>query len=581
MANTSPLTRAVSGLFPTLNNKIHGSYILLSGLHLASLCAFLVATLFPELKTFCLGAGGGLFFLSIVISFTFSRSIKGGVSDITAEIASLFSSIEHGKADLTREQRTLTHPDAQKISDRYEIFLSTIRKLVDEIRKIGVNIAVDSTQVAATVSDTTGKTAQQMTISKIVAAASNEANKAISDVTQNAQHVSEKTTNNLAMARDSYNELTEVMLKIEKINETVTSFINTVEELGNSSSSILGIVNIINSISEQTHLLSLNATIEAARAGEHGRGFAVVAEEVRDLARRIKPATEEITENINGMISIVEKTQSETSEILKYAQETDSVVGQATSHFHNLISDFEVTDEQLLKIAAAMEELSISNTDITVKVDEINSLSQDIAGDMASSGNSVSDLNRVTEKMLEMVSSFKTGEGTFDWLIDKAEEARDVFEKGIQKLKDQGVNVFDNNYKEVPNTEPQKYTAAFTAAFEKEMIPIFDASKSRIANTIYVLAIDRNGYLPAHHGEYSKPMTGDPRVDLLNSRHQRIFMGGESERRRCTHTEKMLMQTYMRDTGQILNDLSMPIYIDGRHWGALIIGFDPKVMFKD
>jgi hypothetical protein len=38
-------------------------------------------------------------------------------------------------------------------------------------------------------------------------------------------------------------------------------------------------------------------------------------------------------------------------------------------------------------------------------------------------------------------------------------------------------------------------------------------------------------------------------------------------------------KTYMRDTGQILNDLSMPIYIDGKHWGAMIIGFDPKVMF--
>jgi methyl-accepting chemotaxis protein len=40
------------------------------------------------------------------------------------------------------------------------------------------------------------------------------------------------------------------------------------------------------------------------------------------------------------------------------------------------------------------------------------------------------------------------------------------------------------------------------------------------------------------------------------------------------------MQTYMRDTGQILSDLSMPIFIDGRHWGAMIIGFDAKAMFS-
>ncbi len=113
------------------------------------------------------------------------------------------------------------------------------------------------------------------------------------------------------------------------------------------------------------------------------------------------------------------------------------------------------------------------------------------------------------------------------------------------------------------------------------MIPLYESAKNQIPNSIYVLAIDRKGYLPAHHEAFSKPMTGRPEHDLIYSRHQRIFFTNDSEKRRCTHTNPMLMQTYMRDTGQILNDLSMPIYIDGRHWGALIIGFDPKEMFTD
>ncbi len=41
------------------------------------------------------------------------------------------------------------------------------------------------------------------------------------------------------------------------------------------------------------------------------------------------------------------------------------------------------------------------------------------------------------------------------------------------------------------------------------------------------------------------------------------------------------MRTCIRDTGQTLNDLSMPIYSDGRPLRALIIGFDPKVAFAD
>jgi methyl-accepting chemotaxis protein len=75
-------------------------------------------------------------------------------------------------------------------------------------------------------------------------------------------------------------------------------------------------------------------------------------------------------------------------------------------------------------------------------------------------------------------------------------------------------------------------------------------------------------------------MTGDPAKDLLYSRHQRIYQSNRTEQRRCSHTDPLLLQTYMRDTGEILNDLSMPIYIDGKHWGAFIMGFDPRAMFS-
>jgi methyl-accepting chemotaxis protein len=50
----------------------------------------------------------------------------------------------------------------------------------------------------------------------------------------------------------------------------------------------------------------------------------------------------------------------------------------------------------------------------------------------------------------------------------------------------------------------------------------------------------------------------------------------ETEKRRSRNTEPFLFQTYMRDTGEILNDLSLPILIEGRHWGAMVNGFNPE-----
>ncbi len=581
MVETRQFKNRSSRLFSTFSAKVNGTIFSLLLIQFTTALLFTAAVFVPTQTKILVSLGSVSLLLAIIAAVYFYCLLQNSSEDSISELQTLFANIDQGKADLSKVNRTFSSADAQKIGESYELFLSSIRTLVDDIRKIGIDIAMDSTQVASTVFDTAHKTEEQKELSENVSASSQEANIAIAEVSENAQYVSEKTNNNLEMARKSYEDLANVTDKITCIHDTVSSFIGTVDDLGKSSSDILEIVSIINEISEQTNLLSLNATIEAARAGLHGKGFAVVAEEVRELARRIKPATKKISDNIDSMIALVQKTQSETTEILKYSQETDSVIGQTTQNFQDMIGDFEETGDQLTKIAAAIEELSTNNNEITEKVESINDLSHDIADRMQSSESRVSALNQVTEKMLEMVSFFKTGEGKFDWLISVAQEIRDEYEQGIQRLRDRGVNVFDSNYRKIPNTSPQKFTTAFTEAFGKEIMPIFDQGKSRIPGSIYVLAVDRNGYLASHHSEFSQPMTGNPEKDLLNSRHQRIFLSNNCEKRRCSHTSPLLMQTYMRDTGQILNDLSMPIYIDKRHWGALIIGFDPHVMFTE
>ncbi len=579
MAKDSFPVRCSAALFSTPESAIGGVVSLLLSMNFLSTGCLLLLLWFPEWQLVLLSLAGLFFALALVIGMASIFVLRHGLTMLGGELTSIFSALEEGRVDLSIPAVQLDNPAAKKVYENYGKFLGRLRNIIADTRSIGIDIAIDSTKIAGSVTGIARKTSDQKSLSEIVFTASSEANNAIREVSESTQYVSGKTTHDLQLAQISYEEMIDVSGKVQQINQAVESFRATVDDLGRSSSHILGIVELINDIAEQTSLLSLNATIEAARAAEHGKGFAVVAEEVRDLAKRIRPATAEITANINDMITIVKRTQVETDEISEYSKLTGEIVGKATENFKNMVTDFEQANDELMKIASAIEELATNNSEVTSKVEGINSLSQDIANDMQSSEASIKTLNIVTEKMLSMVSAVKTGEGKFDQFINFCHETTALYTEHLKALKDSSVNIFDFNYKKVPQTNPQKFVTSYTDRFAQKMQVLCDSRLELTGGAIYCLAIDKNGYLATHHKRFAQPMTGDPQKDLLNSRHQRIFISNATEQRRCSHTEPMLMQTYMRDTGQILSDLSMPIFIDGRHWGAMIVGFDARTMF--
>jgi methyl-accepting chemotaxis protein len=445
---------------------------------------------------------------------------------------------------------------------------------------MGIRIAIDSTRVRQGVTAAGDKTGEQKELTEMVTQSSADANLAIGEVAQSSQYASENTERNLGMAKDAFGELGTVTRKIEEINLTVANFRETVVELNQNSAGIMEIVGLIKNISEQTNLLSLNATIEAARAGEHGKGFAVVAEEVRTLAKRVKTATEDISSKVEKMVVTVEKTMTETQVIQGHSQKVGESIGQTADHFESMIDDFEGTNDQLHKIAAAIEELSLNNTAVNEKVASINGLTQDIFGAMSDAETMVCDLTAITEKLQEMVAQFKTGHGEMDRVISAARTHRDRMQAKLTEIGSGGIDIFDRRHQPVANTNPQKYKTTYTDALNKSLQAYCDEILTQIPGAIYALPIDNKGYLATHHSKVAKPMTGDYAVDLLNSRHMRIYMSNDTEKRRATSTAPLLLQTYMRDTGEVVNDLSMPIFIDKRHWGAFILGLDPDRLLK-
>jgi methyl-accepting chemotaxis protein len=297
-------------------------------------------------------------------------------------IIEIFREIGAGLGDLSREIPAITHDEIRELSESYNVFLKKMREIITNVRLMTIRIAMDSTRTRQNVGESLGSARRQDALASEVQASSDQTTHGINQVSEQTQAISGSTAVNLEVARTSYGELQEVTERIVQISERVGRFNVTVDDLNQRSASIKTIVDLIKDISDQTNLLALNAAIEAARAGEQGRGFAVVADEVRKLAERVKSATNEISGNIDGMLSLVSETQRETNQITSDTEVARDVVAKASQHFGKIVGDYEQTVDSLSEIAQTMEVFAQTNRQVNTNVTDINQLGpQDRAAD--------------------------------------------------------------------------------------------------------------------------------------------------------------------------------------------------------
>jgi methyl-accepting chemotaxis protein len=491
-------------------------------------------------------------------------------------ISSLFAEIGEGNADLSREIEPLTVDEIRDLSENFNRFLTKVRDLVGNVRQLSIGVAIGTTRMTRLINDSANSAGRQRELTDAIFGRSNSMTVAMDSVAASATEVTGSTQRNLEIARSSYQELLEVTERMKGIQSSLGRVSETVRELSQHSHSIRDIGLLINDISDQTNLLALNAAIEAARAGEVGRGFAVVADEVRKLAERVKQSTGVIAQRTEGMIEQVEQTRQETERISNDAAMTSEVVDRSSAHFESMVGDLDGIAAQLKAVVEAIGELKNANGEVHERVTQITDLSSSVSKQMGDSIDHSRGLREATEKLQSLSAGYRLGSGIVDQIIMLAQSFRDQVQTFMQAQADAGADIFDRNYQRVPKTDPPKFRTSYDARVEAGLRQIGDEVLNQMPKLRFAFFMDENGYAPSHNSVFSKPPTGDPKIDLLSSRDKRIFDDETSQRLSKNTEHDVLVQSYVRDTGELLTDVSLPVYIRGRHWGAVRIAFDPQ-----
>ncbi len=383
---------------------------------------------------------------------------------------------------------------------------------------------------------------------------------------------------------------------------------------------------VIDGIAARTNLLALNAAIEAARAGAAGRGFAVVADEVRKLAESTSGQTKEIGTLVRAITADLEPAQASIAESCTLADLTDArseEVGQALREIHHLSRD---AARHMENIAAAVEQQSAA---VEAVFTSLQQAANGVGAIRTETEHVVKDtfmLSALTEDGHRYLERHRTT-SRFHCILDLNRELARRCQTLLEELVDRGQcslqGILELRYTEIKGAAirnlsrlfnvsrvppagftPPKYASAYDALIDEPLQALLDEILAREPSLNSTCMMDLNTYVPSHNRMYTHDWTGDPARDLSGNRTKRLFsdqpillrgvrvgLGPAAGRLPAQVTRQQLVQagchlqepaggnrdflvqTYARDTGQVVTTLTVPIFVKGHRFGAAIVGW--------
>lgn len=296
----------------------------------------------------------------------FANKISNPIRDVVIKM----KKAEEG--DLTVKSSAIGNDEVATLSNSFNNMIKNIRKLVedtknfssvvlnksDEIKEISKqnhDLSKGITEVMEGIA--VGTTEQSVELDKTVDVVENLSQK-INDIVINISNATQISNETKIIGDKSLEIIRKQQIKNGDKNKIMEEIFYNIQILVDSIKEIEKVIELMDSISQQTNLLSLNASIEAVRAGEYGKGFSVVAGEVKKLANQSKMSTNNVYEIIKSVYEKANLTIKLVNLSKDAFKESNEFSNFANNSFINIIDGIEKIDLKIRNIEIFMKDIN-------------------------------------------------------------------------------------------------------------------------------------------------------------------------------------------------------------------------------
>ncbi|HEY0721088.1 MAG TPA: HAMP domain-containing methyl-accepting chemotaxis protein [Gammaproteobacteria bacterium] len=314
-------------------------------------------------------------------------------------------------ADLSQRDLTVRAPIAEDVTGPVADAINLMAKETAEVLGRIRGISHDVEQAALTVKQQSDKVTQVAGDEQRVVADAlhrlDEAARAMNEIANLAQNSTNIAQTAISATNGALRTVEDTVEGMSDIRETISETEKRIKRLGERSQEITGIVEIINSIAERTHVLALNASMQAAVAGEAGRGFAVVADEVQRLAESSRNSTSQIAALVNNIRSETAETMATMNRTIEQVIAGSNRAETAGRQMHETMKNTDQLVSAVNLIAARSSDQARLSAELQERAKELLTTTQTTDSELKEQSAHAENLLLFSKSLLDSVKVFK------------------------------------------------------------------------------------------------------------------------------------------------------------------------------